>query len=129
MLGQRSYCEAATSGAHNPAFPGPPRPPTLLRTALPPGFSGRDGSVPTGPLGGVERPRRVVRFARLIHRRGRVLGGPRSAPPAAAIPSLTWLRPKVLGQARLGRSNPDRSEPAAAANTQQSDPAHERRRT
>src|SRR4029450_1918671 len=28
------------------------------------------------PLGGVERPRRKVRFARLIHRRGRVLGGP-----------------------------------------------------
>jgi hypothetical protein len=71
MLGQRSYCEAATSGAHNLAFAGPPRLPTLLRTALPPGFSGRDGSVPTGPLGGVERPRRVVRFARLIHRRGR----------------------------------------------------------
>jgi hypothetical protein len=28
------------------------------------------------PLGGVERPRRKVRFARLIQRRGRVLGGP-----------------------------------------------------
>ena len=28
------------------------------------------------PLGGVERPRRVVRFARLMHRRVRVLGGP-----------------------------------------------------
>jgi hypothetical protein len=28
------------------------------------------------PLGGVERPGRAVRFARLIHRRGRVLGGP-----------------------------------------------------
>jgi hypothetical protein len=28
------------------------------------------------PSGGVERPRRVVRFARLIHRRGRDLGGP-----------------------------------------------------
>jgi hypothetical protein len=32
------------------------------------------------PLGGVERPRRVVRFARLIHRRVRAFGpafGPR----------------------------------------------------
>jgi hypothetical protein len=28
------------------------------------------------PLGGVVRPRRVVRFARLIHRHGRVLSGP-----------------------------------------------------
>jgi hypothetical protein len=28
------------------------------------------------PLGGVVRPRRVVRFARLTHRRGRVCGGP-----------------------------------------------------
>jgi hypothetical protein len=28
------------------------------------------------PLGGVERPGRVVRFARLIHRPVRVLGGP-----------------------------------------------------
>jgi hypothetical protein len=26
------------------------------------------------PLGGVERPRRVVRFAQLIHRRGRAFG-------------------------------------------------------
>jgi hypothetical protein len=32
------------------------------------------------PLGGVERPRRVVRFARLMHRRARAFGrtyGPR----------------------------------------------------
>jgi hypothetical protein len=28
------------------------------------------------PLGGVKRPRRVVRFARLIERHGRDLGGP-----------------------------------------------------
>jgi hypothetical protein len=32
--------------------------------------------LPAAPLGGVERPRRVVRFARLIQRRVRVLGGP-----------------------------------------------------
>jgi len=33
----------------------------------------------------VVRPRRVVRLARLLHRRGRALGGPGSAPPAAAV--------------------------------------------
>ncbi len=37
------------------------------------------------PLGGVERPRRVVRFARLIHRRGRDLGGPAARAATAAI--------------------------------------------
>ncbi len=45
-----------------------------------------DGGSPlVMPLGGVERPRRLVRFARLIHRRGRVLGGPSSAPSSAAV--------------------------------------------
>jgi hypothetical protein len=39
-----------------------------------------------GPLGGVERPGRKVRFARLIHAaRPRLLADLRSAPPAAAI--------------------------------------------
>jgi hypothetical protein len=52
----------------------------------PPSFPTRRGAHPASvakPIGagqcpsrGVERPRRVVRFARLIHRRGRVLGGP-----------------------------------------------------
>jgi hypothetical protein len=38
---------------------------------------GRSRSVPGSmPLGGPERPRRAVRFARLLHRRDRVLGGP-----------------------------------------------------
>jgi hypothetical protein len=37
-------------------------------------MSARGASRP--PLGGVERPRRAVRFARLIHRRVRDLGGP-----------------------------------------------------
>jgi hypothetical protein len=36
------------------------------------------------------RPRRVVRFARLIHRRGRVLGGPsaRAAFGGSLMPAL-----------------------------------------
>ena len=41
---------------------------------------GRKNRGRLAPLGGVERPRRAVRFARLIHRRGRALGrtfGPR----------------------------------------------------
>jgi len=37
------------------------------------------------PLGGVVRPRRKVRFARLLHRRGRTSGPDRrSGPPSAA---------------------------------------------
>jgi hypothetical protein len=33
-------------------------------------------AIPWPPSGGVERPRRVVRFARLMHRRVRILGMP-----------------------------------------------------
>jgi hypothetical protein len=40
------------------------------------GLVGRKNRGRLAPLGGVERPRRAVRFARLIQRRGRVLGGP-----------------------------------------------------
>jgi hypothetical protein len=44
------------------------------------------------PLGGVERPRRVVRFARLIQRRGRVLGGPAVRAACGGSLSLAcWL--------------------------------------
>ena len=43
------------------------------------------GKVELASLGGVERPRRVVRFARLLHRPGRVLADLWSAPPSAAI--------------------------------------------
>jgi len=61
------------------------------------------------PLGGVVRPRRVVRFARLIHRSGRVLGGP--AVRAAYSGSLSLLRlPRIvvphlqpMGQSACGR--------------------------
>jgi hypothetical protein len=41
-----------------------------------PGLGGRAHLSSSVPLGGVERPRRAVRFARLTHRRVRVLGGP-----------------------------------------------------
>jgi len=40
-----------------------------------------------GPLGGVERPRRVVRFARLLHRPGRILGGPEVRAASGGIPA------------------------------------------
>jgi hypothetical protein len=42
------------------------------------------------PSGGVVRPRRVVRFARLIHRRGRVLGGPSARAAFGGNLSRTW---------------------------------------
>jgi hypothetical protein len=40
----------------------------------------------------------------------------------AAIPSLPWSPPRAPGQARACLSNPDRSEPVAAANTQENRP-------
>jgi hypothetical protein len=43
------------------------------------------------PLGGVERPRRVVRFARLIQRRVRDLGGPAARAASGGDLSLPWL--------------------------------------
>ena len=43
-----------------------------------------------GPLGGVERPRRVVRFARLIQRPVRALGGPKS--PSRSRPGAAPAR-------------------------------------
>jgi hypothetical protein len=55
---------------------GHPSPRTRIGPAQCP-FGGPVGRKPRGrlaPLGGVERPRRVVRFARLIHRRVRALG-------------------------------------------------------
>jgi hypothetical protein len=46
----------------------------------------------------MERPRRVVRFARLIHRRGRVLGGPAVRAAFGGSLSLPWLLPMVVPQ-------------------------------
>jgi hypothetical protein len=53
------------------------------------------------PLGGVERPRRVVRFARLIHRRVRVLGGPAVRAAFGGNLSLPWLLLSVISGAKL----------------------------
>jgi hypothetical protein len=46
----------------------------------------------------VERPRRVVRFARLIHRPGRVLGGPSVRAAFGGISSLPWSPLRVMRQ-------------------------------
>ena len=56
------------------------------------------------PLGGVERPRRVVRFARLIHRRVRVLGGPAVGAAFGGHLSLPWLPLTVVRQIKPPRS-------------------------
>jgi len=48
------------------------------------------------PLGGVERPRRMVRFARLIHRRGRVLGGPSARAASGGNPIPPASPPRVV---------------------------------
>ena len=58
-------------------YAGHPRTPSPVGSAVSAGRAPRGGLVGRkdrgrlAPLGGVERPRRVVRFARLIHRRGR----------------------------------------------------------
>jgi len=58
------------------------------------------------PLGGVERPRREVRFARLIHRRGRASGGPSARAAFGGNLSLAWVLLTVVrhdpGQVCLG---------------------------
>ena len=41
------------------------------------------------PLGGVERPRRMVRFARLIDRRVRAFGGPAVRAAFGGNPTLS----------------------------------------
>jgi hypothetical protein len=58
------------------------------------------------PLGGVVRPRRAVRFARLIHRCGRVLGGPSAVIKACLAATQgggmgAGLLPEVIGSASL----------------------------
>jgi hypothetical protein len=52
------------------------------------------------PSGGVERPRRMVRFARLIQRHGRDLGGPTARAASGGNPSLPWLPPRVVRPGR-----------------------------
>jgi hypothetical protein len=66
------------------------------------------GSLSVAPLGGVVRPRRKVRFARLMHRPGRVLGGPavRAAGGGGDL-SLPWLPLTVLRMNALVPLNVD----------------------
>ncbi len=56
-----------------------------------------DGGLPlVVPLGGVVRPRRAVRFARLVHRRRDLVG------PSAAPPSMLAASPPKSGGAHSG---------------------------
>jgi hypothetical protein len=66
------------------------------------GLVGRKNRGRLAPLGGVERPRRVVRFARLIHRRGRDLGGPAVRAACGGNPSRRcWPLSAMLQKARI----------------------------
>src|SRR6266545_4393668 len=56
------------------------------------------------PLGGVERPRRKVRFARLMQRRVRDLGGPSAGAAFGGNLSPPWLPRTVVRTTRAGRS-------------------------
>jgi hypothetical protein len=60
----------------------------------------------------VVRPRRVMRFARLIHRRVRVLGGPVVRAAFGGNPSLPWLLLSVgeRDQGRTSRSDHQASQ-------------------
>jgi hypothetical protein len=53
------------------------------------------------PLGGVERPRRAVRFARLIQRRVRVLGGPSVRAACGGNVNLNWLSRRVVASEQV----------------------------
>jgi hypothetical protein len=74
-----------------------------------PGFHGEGICAAQPPSGGVERPRRVVRFARLIHRRVRVLGGPLARAASGGSLSLAWWPHRVIS-----RPEPDSSHPGDA---------------
>jgi Acetyltransferase (GNAT) domain len=63
------------------------------------------GRTPRGrlaPLGGVERPRRVVRFARLINRRGRAFWPAFGRRRLRRHLSLTWLPRRVVPKTHTG---------------------------
>src|SRR5215207_1437946 len=77
-----------TSGPHSPQ--------ALVVPQLPQVFAGPGHVQLMAPLGGVERLGRVVRFARLIHRPVRVLGGPAVRAASSGNLSLTWLPPGVI---------------------------------
>src|SRR5215216_5946331 len=100
-LASSAACRPAPGAGHSRAVDPPGNPP-VIPPGIPPATDGGGSASPLGaidpgqvpfggpvgrttggrlaPLGGVVRPRRAVRFARLIDRRGRVLGrtcGPR----------------------------------------------------
>ena len=54
------------------------------------------------PLGGVEWPRRMVRFAQLIHRRGPVLGGPSVRAACGGILMPAGCPRRVAQQEQVG---------------------------
>jgi hypothetical protein len=68
---------------------------------------GRKNRGRLAPLGGVERPRRVVRFARLIQRRVRAFGRPLAGAAFAGNLNLTRLPLSVARSASL--RTPDRT--------------------
>jgi hypothetical protein len=72
---------AQRSGAHSPRLPGVE--------------AGRRHRSTCAPSGGVVRPRWVVRFARLVDRRGRALGRAAAGAACGGISCLTWLPPTV----------------------------------
>jgi hypothetical protein len=77
----------------------PPRPPDSPGTLsqIPPEVTSPDKP---GPLGGVERPRQAVRFARLIHTTRRHLGGPAVRAACGGNLSLPWLLRTVVPPGR-----------------------------
>jgi hypothetical protein len=84
---------------HSPATDGvPPRglEAGSLLVMPPRGASRPQNPRPTSPPRGVVRSRRVVRFARLIQRRGRDLGGPSARAASGGNPSLPRL-PRSVG--------------------------------
>jgi hypothetical protein len=125
---------AETLGRPNGNFPGHP---ALLERQYGPGWSStgmlagppQPGSAthdpkrprllrPTGPLGGVERPRRMVRFARLIHRPVRGFGGPAVRAAFGGSQMLAWLPRRVIRHRRraaAGRRQEGGAQPVSPA--------------
>jgi hypothetical protein len=77
---------------------------------------------PIAPLGGVERPRRVVRFARLMDRRVRAYGQPSADAAFGGNLSLTWLPRRAGDMTKVCRAptshNPRQSRQAEGGATQ-----------
>jgi hypothetical protein len=77
------------------AYPSVPTHPHLSSSVPPGGPVGRKHRGRRAPLGGVVRTGRVVRFARLIQRPVRVLGGPSARAAYGGNLSLSWLPRRV----------------------------------